>query len=303
MASILEDLRELARGFRWGRRPLVPASAEPFAPPRERGQFPTGWARTPAARAAREALVTFGLKPLVWNETSPRIFGLEHLEGLEHPVIFVSNHTSHLDASLILSSLPRRWRERTATGAAADYFFSTWWRSVATALVYNAFPIDRRARGRGTASARQLLAEGWSLVVFPEGTRSPDGWVQRFRSGAARLAVEMQVPVVPIAIRGAYAAMPRGRAWPRPGRLPVSVRYGPPLVPEPGEDHRSLTRRMYRAVAELFDEDRTTWWEARWRAGRGETPPPSGPAGPRWLRVWEAYRPISRPGPPRVWRP
>ena len=301
MGSLLDDLRELARGFRWGRRPLVPRSAEAHAEPREPGQFPTAWARTPVARAAREAILALGLRPLVWNETAPRVFGLDNLEGLEGPVLFVSNHTSHLDATLILTTLPRRWRERTATGAAADYFFDTWWKSIATALVYNAFPIDRSGRGRGTASARQMLADGWSLIVFPEGTRSPDGWVQRFRTGAARLAIEHRVPVVPIAIRGAFAAMPRGRSWPRPGRLPISVRYGEPILPREGDDHRALTQRMYQAVASLFDEDRSTWWEAQVRAARGDTPSLSGPAGPRWIRVWEAYRPLPRRGPRPTW--
>jgi 1-acyl-sn-glycerol-3-phosphate acyltransferase len=300
--SFLDEVRTVARGFRWGRRPLVPAAAEAQAEPRRPGQFPTAWARTPLARAAREAILTLGMRPLVWTETAPRVYGLENLEGLEPPVLFVSNHTSHLDATLILTTLPRRWRERTATGAAADYFFDTWWKSIATALVYNAFPIDRSGRGRGTASARQMLADGWSLIVFPEGTRSPDGWMQRFRTGAARLAIEHRVPVVPIAIRGAFAAMPRGRAWPRPGRLPISVRYGAPILPREGEDHRALTRRMYQAVAELFDEDRSTWWEAQHRASRGETPSPAGPAGPRWLRVWEAYRPLPRRGPRPTWR-
>lgn len=296
------DLRDVARGWRWGRRTLVPRSALRHTPSRQRGQFPTGWARTPVAKAAREVLLAYGLRPLVRNETAPKIHGLENLDGLEGPVVFISNHTSHLDASLILTSLPRRWREKTATGAAADYFFDTWWKSVGTALVYNAFPIDRTGRGRGTTDAARMLDEGWNLIVFPEGTRSKDGWVQRFRTGAARLAVQHRVPVVPIAIRGAYAAMPKGRNWPRPGRLPISVRFGRPLRPEEGEDHRSLTRRMFQAVAQLFDEDSTTWFEAVARAERGDTPAPSGPDGPRWLRAWEASRPLPRRGRRPAWR-
>ena len=56
-----------------------------------------------------------------------------------------------------------------------------------------------------------MLADGWSLVIFPEGTRSKDGWMGTFRMGAAFLAHEHGVPVVPVAHRGTFAAMPRGR--------------------------------------------------------------------------------------------
>lgn len=299
---LADEVRELARGWRWGRRPVVPRSAEPFAPPSEGRGFPTAWARTAAGGVAREAILRFGLKPIVWNETSPKIQGLDTLEGLEAPALFISNHTSHLDASLIMTSLPQKWREKTAVAAAKDYFFDVWWRSAFTALVYAGFPIQRGGGERATDTARELVRNGWNLVVFPEGGRSPDGWVQRFHHGAARLSIELAIPIVPIAIRGAYAAMPKGRNWPKPGRLPVSVRYGRALYPRGGETHQDLSRRMSQAVAELFDEDRTTWWESLRRAERGETPRLSGPAGPKWLRTWEGSRPLPRRGEPRTWR-
>src|SRR5438094_6438846 len=225
MGSLTRDVRELASGWRWGKRPLVPSSAEPFAPREEPEEFPTSWARTPVAKAARDALQRYALKPLVWNETSVRVEGLDVLESLRPPVIFVSNHSSHLDAPLVLCSLPPAWREHTAVGAAADYFFDVWWRAAATALVFNAFPVERAGgKGRATHLAGEMLNDGWNLLVFPEGTRSKDGWVRDFRMGAARLAVEHAVPVVPVALRGTYQAMPRGAAWPAKGRKPVTVR-------------------------------------------------------------------------------
>jgi 1-acyl-sn-glycerol-3-phosphate acyltransferase len=217
-------------------------------------------------------------------------------------MIFFSNHSSHLDATLIMTTLPDEWQARTAVGAARDYFFDVWWRQAFTALVYGGFPIDRARGGRGaTDKARELMRDGWSLVVFPEGTRSTDGNVQRFRHGAARLAIEMGVGLEPIAIVGAFQAMPKGRSWPRPGRLPVTVRYGRPIVPEEGETHQDLSRRMAQAVAQLFDEDRTTWWESLRRAELGETPSLAGPVGPSWRRRWEGSRPVPRRGPPRTW--
>ena len=302
MPALLDEVREVARGWRWGRRPLVPRSAEPFAPPSEPGEFPTEWARTPAGRIARAAIQRFVLRPLVWTETAPRVHGLDHLEGLRGPLVFVSNHSSHLDAPLILCSLPERWRRRTAVGAAADYFFDVWWRAAGTALVFNAFPVERSVGRRLSDTPWRLLQEGWSIVVFPEGTRSRDGWVGRFRPGAARLCIGAGVPAVPVAIRGSFAAMPRGRGWPMPGRYPVAVRYGPPLFPESDETAGSFMRRLSDAVARLWDEDRDDWWSAQVRAARGTTPPPAGPEGPRWLRVWEATRPLPRRRTrPRVW--
>jgi 1-acyl-sn-glycerol-3-phosphate acyltransferase len=302
MGSLLDEVREVARGWRWGRRPLVPRSAEPFAPPPEPREFPTEWARSSAGRAARAAIQRLVLRPLVWSETDPRVYGLDHLAGLRGPVVFVANHSSHLDAPLILCSLPERWRRRTAVGAAADYFFDVWWRAAGTALVFNAFPVERSGGRRLSDTPWRLLREGWSIVVFPEGTRSRDGWVGRFRPGAARLCAEAGVPAVPVAIRGSFAAMPRGRGWPVPGRYPISVRYGAPVIPEPGEIPGAFIRRLTDAVARLWDEDDHDWWAAQVRAARGRTPPPAGPAGPRWVRVWEATRPLPRRrARPRVW--
>ena len=300
--SFTDEVRSVAEGFRWGRRPAVPRNAEADTPPPERWAFPTDWARTEAGRSARDAILLLVMKPLVWNETSPEVFGLDNLEGMRPPVMFISNHSSHLDATLILTTLPPKWRNKTATAAAKDYFFDVWWRSAFTALVYGGFPIERGGGERATDKAKELIRDGWNLIVFPEGTRSPDGWVQRFHHGSARLAVEMDMPVVPIAIVGAYAAMPKGRFWPMPGRPPIRVRYGLPLHPRPDETHQALSLRMQQAIAELFDEDRTSWWEARRRAERGETPKLTGPAGPKWRRTWEGSRPIRRSGEPPAWR-
>jgi 1-acyl-sn-glycerol-3-phosphate acyltransferase len=302
MPSVRDELKEMARGFRWGRRPLVPRDAEPFAEPKEDRVFPSDWARTDAGVAARQLILNGPMTAILRNELSLRVFGREHLQGVEGPVIFYSNHSSHLDATMIMSTLPDRWQRRTAVGAARDYFFDVWWRQAFTALVYGAFPIDRGRGGRGAVTkARELLDDGWSLVVFPEGTRSSDGHVQRFRHGTARLCLEAGVGAAPIAIIGAFQAMPKGRFWPRAGRPVVTVRYGEVLFPEEGETHQAFTRRMSQAVGLRFDEHRTTGWESLRRAEAGETPSLAGPLGPEWLRRWEGSRPQPRRGPARAW--
>ena len=281
----------------------MPRSAESHRGPLPSDEFPTDWARTLPIRWLRAVLQFIGLRPVTFNEVDTEIFGREVLDDLDGPVIFFSNHSSHLDASLIVSSLPADWRAKTAVGAAKDYFFDRWWKAIIMAVIYDAFPVDR-ARGRGEVStAQRLLAEDYCLVLFPEGTRSRDGWMNRLRHGTARLAIDAGgVPLVPIAIRGANAAMPTGRSWPRPGRQPVTMRYGEPIYPAEGEDHRALSTRMTIAVAELLDEDRSTWFESRQRAARGETQVPLAPADmPAWRAQWEGSRPLPRRGPRRAW--
>ncbi len=296
------DVRTVARGWRWGRRPQVPRSAEPYVITREKAVFPTAWARSSAAVAAREVLLQGGLNAVMRYNIAPVVSGLDALEKVDGPCLIVANHSSHLDTPLVLCSLPGPWRRRTAVAAAADYFFDTWWRATASAIMFNTFPIERRG-GKLSSTPGDLLAEGWNVVVFPEGTRSQDGWMERFRMGAAYLAIEHRVPVVPVGIRGSFAAMPRGRGWPVPGRPRVAVRYGAPLRPAEGESARVFAPKVQAAVAALLDEESTTWWEARKRVAAGASPSQSGPDAARWRRVWAQTAPIppAEPGR-RAWK-
>ncbi|HRK47556.1 MAG TPA: lysophospholipid acyltransferase family protein, partial [Nocardioides sp.] len=209
----VSDIRRTARGWRWGRRSQVPRSAEPYVLPAQQTVFPSDWSRKRPAIVVREVAQKGGLEPLFRSQVRTKVEGLDVLDRIEGPVIFAANHASHLDTPLVLLSLPDEWRRRTAVAAAADYFFDTWWRAVGSSLIFNTFPIDRRGGSMATTPG-EVLADGWSLVIFPEGTRSKDGWVGTFRMGAAFLAHEYGVPVVPVAHRGTFAAMPRGQGWP-----------------------------------------------------------------------------------------
>jgi 1-acyl-sn-glycerol-3-phosphate acyltransferase len=282
----VDDVRTVARGWRWGRRAQVPRSAEEWVLPARSTVFRTEWSRRRPAIAAREVAQKVGLEPLFRSQVRTRVEGLDVLARTEGPVIFVANHASHLDTPLILLSLPDEWRRRTAVAAAADYFFDTWWRAVGSSLLFNTFPIDRRG-GTMAATPGEVLADGWSLVIYPEGTRSTDGWMGKFRMGAAFLAKEYGVPVVPVAHRGTFAAMPRGQGWPSRGRRQLTIRFGEAVVAGPDESVRDFAPRIKDAVAALLDEDRSTWWEARRRTASGSTPDPSGPQVAQWRRVWE----------------
>ncbi|MFL6240998.1 MAG: lysophospholipid acyltransferase family protein [Actinomycetes bacterium] len=288
------DLKAVARGWRWGRRPLVPRSAGPHMPVRDRREFPTDWARTPLARAAREGIHRLGFGPLLRAEVRLQVSGTDRLGSVEPPVVFVANHSSHLDTAVIIEALPVEWRRRTTVAAAADYFFDAWWRAVGSALVFNTFPIERRA-GMNARTLERLLDEGWNVLVFPEGTRSPDGWTRRFRPGAAYLSVGKAVPVVPIAVVGSFAAMPRGQGWPSRGRPVVRICFGTPIHAQPGEEPRALNVRIHDAIARLLDEEKSTWWAAARRAAEGTTPPSEGPDVAEWRRLWAQTEPTRVP--------
>ncbi len=138
-----------------------------------------------------------------------------------------------------------------------------------------------------SATPGEVLADGWSLVIFPEGTRSKDGWVGRFRMGAAFLACEYGVPVVPIAHRGTFAAMPRGQGWPSAGRRQLTVRFGEPLRARPRGSPRAASRPASRTRSP------PSWTRTARRGGRrvaapppARRPDPSGPTVAQWRRVW-----------------
>jgi len=299
----VSSLVRLARDFRWGHPRAVPATAPraEAAPTRETS---TAWARTPLARGVRAVAQAGALAPLVRAEVRLGVAGLERLTALgDEAAVLVMNHVSHLDTAALLTVLPPAVRARTVVAAAADYFFTSWWKAAGTALVFGTVPIERRG-GAPTTTPARLLGEGWHVVVYPEGTRSPDGWTARFRPGAAALALSCGAPVVPVAVRGSYEAMPRGRSWPAPGRPRVRVLFGDPLRGRPGETAVTLTQRVQAEVARLLDEDATDWWGSLRRAAQGTQPALQGPPTSSWRRTWESTRPVAPPPShgPQVWR-
>jgi 1-acyl-sn-glycerol-3-phosphate acyltransferase len=184
-------------------------------------------------------------------------------------------------------------------------------------LLFNAFPVERRGSRRGRSLAAELVDDGWSLLLYPEGSRTVDGWLTAFKLGAAQLCAMKGIPAVPIALRGTFAAMPRGRRWPRPGRPRVTVRIGRPLRIEADETVPEFRTRLVRAVATLWAEDDLGWYRALRAAADGSLGLPTGsrsvlpttasgqPAEGQdmapWRRVWEATRPPADGRPRQVW--
>lgn len=251
--------------------------------------YDTDWARRHSSRVARAAIVDNVLRPAIQVVASPTVHGDDRLVGLEAPAIFVANHHSHLDTGLVLTSLPERFRHKVVVAAAADYFFTSRAKGAFSALAIGAIPMERTKVGRRSADlAAELLEDGWNLVMFPEGGRSPDGWGRAFRGGAAYLALRCKRPVVPIYLEGTGRLWKRGKKWPKVAGKGEGVHlvFGAPMWPAEGEDARRLAVRVEREVAALADEWSTDWWTARRRAAAGETPALTGPAGGAWRRAW-----------------
>jgi 1-acyl-sn-glycerol-3-phosphate acyltransferase len=193
------------------------------------------------------------LRPLVWRLTKVTVVGIDHPKKLEAPFIAIANHSSHLDAPLVLGALPRKKARYLAAGAAADYFFDVKWRKWLTALFFNAFPVDRGGTRSRPGISKKLLDHSVPLLIFPEGGRSKDGSMGKFKAGAAALSIATGTPCLPIALVGASTAMPRGRNWPIPGRSPVTVVFGAPMTANEGESAEEFAARLGHEVRRLHE--------------------------------------------------
>ena len=181
-----------------------------------------------------------------------RIYHRLHVDGRENlparnSCVLVCNHTSHLDTLCLLSSVPLRNIHRCFPAAAADYFFSSLPRSAVSAILINALPFDREAKGaESLALCSELLqTEGNILILFPEGTRTKTGAMGRFRSGIGRLAAGNDIDILPCHLEGGLRAWPKGSLLPRPKRL--HLRIGRP------QNYRALDRSPDSARAVCAD--------------------------------------------------
>ena len=286
--------------------PTVPRGVEPPPSKAKTGiDYDTEWARSPAARWTRVVLLESVLRPTLAAVAKPERRGLDRLADLaeEDPVpavVFAANHHSHVDSPLLLTTIPEPWRHKTFVGAAADYFFTNPASSAASALALNAIPIDRAGVSRrSVVQAEALLRDGWSLVLFPEGGRSPDGWGQPHKGGAAWLAERTGSPVVPVHIAGTGRILPKGAKKLTPGRSIIT--FGRPMRCGADEDSRSFAARIEAAVAALADESKGDWYAARQRAHAGTTPGLTGPDLASWRRAWALGAKTGRARPKRTW--
>lgn len=166
--------------------------------------------------------------------------------------IYFANHTSHIDTIALWAALPRQLRERTHPVAARDYWGAGLRRYIATTTL-RAVLIDRAREDKTTDPLEPLLkvlAEGESLILFPEGTRGTGALPGPFKSGLYRLAQAMpRVELVPVYLENLHRSLPRGAFLPIP--LTCTVRFGAPLASVAGETKEAFLERARAEVVKL----------------------------------------------------
>lgn len=192
-----------------------------------------------------------------WSRWILRASGCRlEVEGLEHvasdrPQVIVSNHQSWFDVFALALGVPKRYHFVAKRELERIPLFGTAWKAAGHISIDRS---DRQSAIRSLARAgEQLRAERSAVVIFPEGTRSPDGALLPFKKGAFMLALTSGVEIVPAAVSGTRAILPKGEWRVRPGR--ITVRFGPPVpVPEGREGGAdALIREVRGRVADLRD--------------------------------------------------
>jgi 1-acyl-sn-glycerol-3-phosphate acyltransferase len=181
----------------------------------------------------------------------PEVVGFEHVPRTG-PVIIAGNHVSFADEIFT----PVAARRQVFYFAKAEYFNTPGIKGRSMAALFRAMrqlPVERGDTRSAAASldiGLEVLTDGQVLGIYPEGTRSPDGRLYKFRTGVARLALRSGAPVVPVGLIGTHDVKPpTGWRW---HRRPLSVHFGPPL----DFSGRAADERSARALREVTDQIR-----------------------------------------------
>jgi len=244
-------------------RTLMARSTTSDTAPSEPVEFPS-WNRAWPARTLRRISLPTWILPLARLFAWIDVDGRDHLLSIGSPVLFASNHQSHMDTPAILAALPARLRYRVAPAMAKEFFkahfypdqysrtawFTNTLNYYLAALFFNAFPLPQREAGaRQTLRyIGEVLADGFSVLIFPEGKRSDTGLIDRFRPGIGMIAARLGVPVVPVRIEGLDKVLHHTAYMARPGR--VRVAFGAPMRLS-GDDYEALARQVEDAVRAL----------------------------------------------------
>lgn len=223
------------------------------------------WTVSPPIRILRRVLQQTMVLPLFRHYIPPTAAGLENLAGIQPPVIFAANHTSHLDAPAIFAALPPRWRRSVAPAAKLEHFRAFFdskrsstnefvWAGlqyILAGVLFNVYPLPQelaRVR-RALKTTGDLVSRGYCPLVFPEGERTPDGSLHKFQPGIGLMAVRLKAPVVPIFIKGLYEIFSVHDSWPKQGR--ITVCFGSPLEFPADSDYADAAQRIEVAVRQL----------------------------------------------------
>jgi long-chain acyl-CoA synthetase len=222
------------------------------------------WNRARLVRLLRNFSLATWILPPTRFFMSLTVEGHHHLDGLRGPVVFASNHQSLFDVPAVLQALPRQWRRRVAPPVWKEFFEPHFFPERATfarrfinstlyllaAFFFNAFPLPQIEPGvRETLRyIGELVTDGFSILIFPEGERTDRGEIKRFQPGVGLIASRLQLPVVPIRLVGLDRVLHRTWRWPQRG--PVRVIFGASLTLQ-GDDYAGLARQIEDAVLRL----------------------------------------------------
>ena len=247
-ATTIEDLEQLVR--------QGPSQAAAYPYPAWAMRFPITW--------IRPVVYHLFLLPLTLIMCRVRVNGGERLRHLKGPALLISNHITDVDAALIISALPLRRRLRLAIAMSGELLREWRFSSAAGfitrvrqrlayalgAALFNVFSLPRQSGFRKSfAYAGDAIDRGWSVLIFPEGHETPDGRIQSFKSGIGILAVQLNVPVVPIKLDGLFELKQRRQFFVRPGT--VSVTFGEPVQFRAGQRPDEIARELERRVREV----------------------------------------------------
>ncbi len=250
-----------------------PAATTPATSPKPPASSPEPsptyphWPWTWPIEAVRVVFLELIMRPLVWLLGAPKVTQNFPFDKLPTgPLLIVANHVTAYDGALVLYALPPRLRRHVGIAMSSemleDYKHArnqpnaflnalapaAYW--LVTAL-FNVFPLPRLRGFRSAfAHAGEAMDRGYSVLIFPEGTRSPTGHLQRFRPGTGLLAQESQVPILPIALLGLGELRARKESWFRSGKL--EIRIGTPIPIEESTDPEHLTAQLEAAVQQLL---------------------------------------------------
>lgn len=172
-----------------------------------------------------------------------RVRGAEHLDDVQGPALFISNHITFVDPALIMSALTSRWRNRLTIAMLGEHLRdwlhppagTNWFTRLRMKVEYllvvalfGVFPLPQKTGFRRSfAYAGAAMDRGWNVLVFPEGQRTEDGRLNPFMSGTGLLVAGLHAPVIPIRIDGLFELKQQGRHFARPGA--VTVTFGEPV--------------------------------------------------------------------------
>jgi long-chain acyl-CoA synthetase len=195
----------------------------------------------------------------------PAVRGRENLKGLGGPSLVVSNHITSVDIGFILAALPARFRHHLAVAMIGERLRAMrhppkemgWFKrlvdQVSYALVvalFNVFPLPQKTGFRKSfAYAGESVDRGYSVLVFPEGRRTPDGRLGPFQLGVGLLATRLGIPIIPVRIDGLYELRVAGRRTARPKQVKVTL--GRPVAFELDADPAAISRDLEQRIAGL----------------------------------------------------